>query len=121
MAEAWARHLAGDKVEAVSAGLRALGYISPETRQVMKEKGVAMNGQRSKGLGEIDWGRVELLVNMSGYPGGAINLPYRGRWLEWDIPDPFDEPADSFRRVRDLLEERVRELLAEHYPATARR
>jgi len=121
MAEAWARHLAGDKVEAVSAGLRALGFITSETRQVMNEKGIAMDGQRSKGLGEVDWGRVDVLVNMSGYPGSAINIPCHGRWLDWDIPDPYDEPADSFRRVRDLLEERVRALLAEVAPAAVPR
>jgi arsenate reductase len=121
MAEAWARHLGGHAIEAVSAGLRALGTITPETRQVMQEKGIAMDGQRSKDLSEIDWGRVDVLVNMSGYPASAVNIPFHGRWLDWDIPDPYDEPFDAFRRVRDLLRERVRELLAELCPTTARR
>jgi arsenate reductase len=37
-------------------------------------------------------------------------LPVRHR-IDWDIPDPKDLDDDGFRRVRDLVEARVKDLL----------
>jgi arsenate reductase (thioredoxin) len=31
---------------------------------------------------------------------------------DWEIPDPRDMPPDDFRAVRDLIERKVKELLA---------
>ena len=33
--------------------------------------------------------------------------------LEWQIPDPKNMPAEKFREVRDLIEQKVKELLRE--------
>ena len=35
------------------------------------------------------------------------------RYLDWQVDDPFEQPIEMVRRVRDELEERVRGLLAE--------
>jgi protein-tyrosine-phosphatase len=35
------------------------------------------------------------------------------RHLEWDIPDPKGMPPEQFRAVRDLLGQKVRDLLSE--------
>jgi protein-tyrosine-phosphatase len=31
---------------------------------------------------------------------------------DWSIPDPKDMPVEQFRQVRDLIERKVRDLLA---------
>ena len=111
MAEAWARHLGGGKVEAVSAGLHPLGFIAPETRVVMAEKGVSMDGQRSKGLDAIDWAQVDVLVNMSGLPARTLVREFKGKRLNWNVGDPYLDPLETYRSVRDLLERKVRRLL----------
>ena len=111
MAEAWARHLGGDKVEAVSAGLHALGFIANETREVMAEKGLSMDGQGSKGLGAIDWGQVDVLVNMSGVLAHTLVPEFHGERLDWKVADPYMDPLETYRSVRDLLERKVRHLL----------
>jgi arsenate reductase len=111
MAEAWARHLGGDSVEALSAGLRALGFIANETKEVMVEKGISLDGQRSKNLDAIDWARVDVLVNMSGVPARPLVPEFKGKRLDWKIPDPYMDPLESYRSVRDLLERKVRTLL----------
>ena len=113
MAEGWARHLSQNSVEAVSAGISALGFIVPETIQVMEEKKVSLAGQKSKGLKAIDWAQVDVLVNMSAVPNEELVPEFQGRRLEWHIEDPYGEPLDTFRQVRDELEARVRALLAE--------
>lgn len=112
MAEAWARHLSGGRVEARSAGLRPLGYISPETVAVMAEKGISLDAQRSKGLEAIEWAQVDILVDMSGTRARNLLAEFRGRRLDWKVQDPFMEPLEAFRAVRDLLERKVRRLLA---------
>ena len=113
MAEAWARHMSAGRVEAMSAGVRPLGFISLETIEVMSEKGVSLEGQKSKGLEAIDWPQVDVLVNMSPYAAETFAPAFTGRRLEWKVRDPFDEPIESFREVRDQLEKLVRKLLDE--------
>ena len=113
MAEAWARHLGGDKVEALSAGVRALGFIARETREVMAEEGISLDGQHSKNLDAIDWSAVDVLVNMSGYPSRQLVPEFKGRRLDWKVPDPYMDALESYRSVRDLLERKVRHLLEE--------
>ncbi len=118
MAEGWVRHLnsaqAGTlEVEAMSAGLHPIGYITPETFQVMEEKQVSLDGQESKGLEAIDWSQVDLLVNMTGLPSFSLAPGFQGRCLQWHIEDPFGESLRVYRRVRDQLERKVKELLAD--------
>ena len=111
MAEAWARHLGAGGVEAMSAGVRPLGFISEETIEVMSEKGISLEGQKSKGLDAIHWQQVDVLVNMSPYSRDTVAPSFAGRRIEWKVRDPFDEPIESFREVRDQLEKLVRKLL----------
>jgi arsenate reductase len=113
MAEAWVRHRAVEGIEAVSAGLTPLGYITPETAQVMKEKNVSVDGQQSKGLEAIDWKQVDVLVNMTFMPARSVVAGFSGRRVEWRVPDPFQSSMRTYRRVRDLLERRVNKLIAE--------
>ncbi len=117
MAEAWARHLAGDRIEALSAGIRPLGFIASETKEVMAEKGIRLDGQRSKGLDAIDWSQVDVLVNMSGFPAREVVAEFKGKRHDWKVADPYMDPLESYRSVRDLLERKIRTLLEELAPA----
>ena len=59
IAEGWARHLQGDRIEPYSAGTQP-GRIDPQAIAVMREAGVDISGQRSKHLDEVvdvglDW------------------------------------------------------------------
>lgn len=118
MAEGWMRHLNRTQlgpveVEAMSAGLYPIGYITQETIQVMQENDVSLEGQTSKGLEEIDWNRVDVLVNMTGVPAISRMAGFGGRSVEWRVEDPFNESLRVYRRVRDHLERKVKELLAD--------
>jgi arsenate reductase len=52
MAEGWARHLKGDRIEAYSAGIETHG-LNPDAVRVMAEAGVDISGQRSKHIDEL--------------------------------------------------------------------
>ena len=110
MAEAFARLHGGDRVEACSAGSRPSGRVNPRAVESMREVGYDLTGHRSKGLAEVP-AEVDVVVGMGcGDEGCAVVRA--GRREEWDIPDPKELPPSQFRKVRDLIERKVRELLA---------
>ena len=94
IAEGWARHYGAGRMVTQSAGVHPLGQVTPETQAVMAEKGVSLEGQYSKGLGAINWERVELLVNMVQLPTAAVLPAFTGREVSWHVVDPFLEPLD---------------------------
>src|SRR5467141_1883141 len=68
MAEAIARHAAGDVMEASSAGLIALGFVVGSTVRVLEEFGYSGEGLRSKMLTRDAVDSADLVINMSGRP-----------------------------------------------------
>lgn len=106
MAEAFARERAADVMEAESCGIRPCDIIAPETRRVMLEKGIELNGRRPKSFAETGFD-FDLIVNMSGFdlPRGV-----RAPVLEWDVEDPYFVDTERHREIRDEIERRVLDL-----------
>jgi protein-tyrosine-phosphatase len=109
MAEAFARIHGGDRVEAVSAGSRPSGRVNSKAVEAMKEVGYDLTTHQSKGLGEFDGQEFDAAVTMG--CGDECPLVLAKRRVEWQIPDPKELPLDEFRVVRNLIEEKVKELL----------
>jgi arsenate reductase len=110
MAEALARHIASDVIEASSAGLAPLGYVSPATLKVLAESGVAGDGLVSKPLRMVDFTSIDLVVNLA---GRSIEKYLDGRVLpveDWDVGDPFGSDLAVYRRIRDEIEQRMLDL-----------
>jgi arsenate reductase len=114
MAEGFARKLGADVVEPYSAGLHPTGVVSEDAILTMEEDGIDISLQRSKGLDEIPLDEIDIVVSMTGIPAAEL-FPesYTGRLIDWQIDDPIGSPISVFRRVRDEIEERVRDLLEE--------
>src|SRR6266849_1294036 len=91
MAEAFARIHGGESVEAYSAGSRPSGKINPKAIAAMRE---------------IEYDFVATM-------GCGDECPFvRAREREdWDIPDPKDMPPEDFRKVRDLIETKVKAVI----------
>jgi protein-tyrosine-phosphatase len=109
MAEAFARMLGGDSIEAFSAGSRPSGRINPKAVEAMREVGYDLTKHRSKSLEEIPPGPYDAAITMGcgdACPNVAANLRE-----DWQIPDPREMSPDQFREVRDLIDEKVRDLL----------
>lgn len=108
MAEAMARYMGGGHVVAYSAGSAPLGRIAAPTYEIMAEKGISLDGQWSKSLADVPASDTDVTVSMGCEVVCPVPLNYRGKILEWDIPDPFNSSLESYRAARDLIE---RELL----------
>lgn len=110
MAEAFARLHGAGKVEAYSAGSRPSGRINPRAIAAMQEIGYDLTTHTSKGLEAFEGQEVDVAVTMG--CGDACPLVHARRREDWQIPDPRDMPPEQFRVVRDLIEAKVKELLA---------
>jgi arsenate reductase (thioredoxin) len=113
MAEAFANRLGAGKFQAWSAGSHPLGIILPHTHSVLKEKGVSLEGHRSKGLRDVPTEEMDVVVTMGSEVACPLPRRFKGRVIEWEIPDPYGEDLDSYRRVRDLIDRQVTSLLDE--------
>ena len=111
MAEGFARTLGRGRVAAFSAGSRPSGIVNPRAIQFMKEKGIDLSAQLSKGLDDLPQVRWDWIVTM-GCGDACPTLPAMHR-LDWELPDPKHLPDDEFRAVRDRIEGLVAGLLAE--------
>ena len=109
MAEAFARMLGGDGVEAMSAGSRPSGVINPKAIRFMSEVGYDLASHASKSLDDID-GEFDAVVTM----GCGDNCPWvpAKRREDWALPDPKHMDDEAYRGVRDEIAARVRALLA---------
>ena len=109
MAEAFARIHGAGRLEAASAGSRPSGRVNPKAVASMKELGYDLGTHASKSLSKASAAEWDLVVTM----GCGDACPYvKSRLREdWNIPDPKELPPEEFRKVRDLIEKKVRTLL----------
>ena len=110
LAEAFARLHGAGKVEAFSAGSRPSGRVNPRAVEAMREVGYDLTTHTSKGLDAFHGQEFDAAVTMG--CGDQCPRVLARRRVDWQIPDPRDMTPDEFRRVRHLIETKVKELLA---------
>ena len=111
MAEAFARIHGRGRVEPFSAGSRPSGRVSPRAIEAMREVGYDLTRQQSKGIADLPEGEVDVVVGMGCGDEGCPLVKAR-RHEEWGIPDPREMSPEQYREIRDLIEQKVKELLA---------
>lgn len=116
MAEGFARHYAqhmGLDLEIRSAGTRPAGYVHPDAIAVMREKGIDISGQYSKGFAPQELQDYDYVITMGCLEADVCPANYQGISEDWGIPDPIGRGLEFYRNVRDMIEERVLRLLRE--------
>lgn len=111
LAEAFARLHGGAQVESYSAGSRPSGRVNPKAIAALRELGYDPSAHRSKSVADLPQLEFDAVVTM-GCGDECPSVPARRR-LDWPIPDPREMSPEEFREVRDLIERRVKGLLAE--------
>lgn len=117
MAEAFARLAGGARVEAYSAGSRPSGRINPKAVQAMQELGYDLTQHRSKSLADVPDSDLDAVVTM-GCGDACPNVRARRR-EDWQIPDPREMDPPEFRAIRDLIRDKVTNLVQELLGETA--
>jgi arsenate reductase len=119
MAEGFLRAMGAGRVKVASAGTHPKAEVHPLAVAVMAERGIDISGQQPKGLDPETAARMDLVVTVCDRAAAACPVfPPAVRTLHWPIDDPAAAPGDAaarlaaFREARDLIERRVRDLLA---------
>lgn len=118
MAEGFLRHLGGDRFEAASAGAQAT-QVNPDAIRVMKEAGIDISSHRSKDVSEFMGQHFTYVVRVCDRAKETCPIfPGAFRYFDWGLDDPAmaegteAERLAVSRRVRDEIENRVREFIA---------
>lgn len=109
MAEAFARMLGHEHVNAFSSGSKPSGIVNPKAIASMAEIGYDLGVHDSKSLNEIPDMEYDAVITM-GCGDACPHVAAKLR-LDWQIPDPKHMEAKEFAQVRDGIRERVEALL----------
>ena len=109
IAEAFARMHGEGIIEPYSSGSKPSGIVNEKAVAAMNEVGYDLSTHTSKSLSEIPDVEYEYAVTM----GCGDECPFvkANNREDWGIPDPKDMDEDGFRRVRDMIEEKVKDLI----------
>lgn len=109
MAEAYLRHAASDKFQALSAGIEPKG-LNPFAVEVMREIGIDISRQTSKDVVTLLGQHIPYVVTVCDNANERCPI-FPGTWkfLHWSFEDPAaaegppEERLAVFRRVRDQI------------------
>lgn len=117
MAEGMLRALAGDRVEAASAGTQP-GSLHPLAIEAMAEVDMDIAGQRAKSVDEFVDEPFDAVITVCDDANESCPVfPNAAERLHWSFPDPsraegsHEERLGAFRAVREAIRVRIIELL----------
>jgi arsenate reductase (thioredoxin) len=111
MSEALFERAAGGRHAGRSAGTTPGERVHPEVVEAMAELGIDLGAHVPKPLQAADAEWADVVVTM----GCGDECPYipGRRYLDWDLPDPKDQPLEIVRATREEIAARVEALVAE--------
>ena len=109
MDEGLLRQMAVDRFQAYSAGSRPSGQVNPVAVEVMKEAGIDISRQASKGFDDLSVKKFDYVVTL----GCKDRCPFvpAAQHIDWTIDDPKGKGIESFRRTRDQIRQNIRSLI----------
>lgn len=113
MAEGYLRSVAGERFDAMSAGIAPNG-LNPLAVAAMREIGIDISSQRSKDVTEFVGTPVQYVVTVCANAREKCPVfPATVKFMHWDLEDPAavqgtgEEKLAAFRKVRDEIVARV--------------
>ena len=108
MAEGYAIKLGADVLEPYSAGTDKYHEVKPLAVEVMEMDGVDMSDHHPKLISDIP-SDLDYLITM----GCGVDCPYIPCKVreDWEIDDPSGGPEEDFIKTRDIIKEKIIELI----------
>jgi arsenate reductase len=111
MAEGLLRHLAGERFDVFSAGTHAKG-LNPRSIEAMEELGIDISRQTSKDVSIYTKDRFDYVITVCDRAKQHCPVFPGAEPIHWGFDDPAEAPPDreleTFRRVRDEIQQRLR-------------
>jgi protein-tyrosine-phosphatase len=114
MAAALLHHHAAGAVTVRSAGSAPADEINLAVVQAMAEVGLDLSHEFPKRLTTDAVHAADVVITMG--CGDSCPVFPGKRYLDWDLADPAGKDLDEVRPIRDEIDSRVRDLLAEFLP-----
>ena len=112
MAEAFLHKLAEGRVRATSAGTEPAEVVDPVVVEVMREVGIDISRQKTKGLTLEMFEQVDRIITM----GCGVEDVCPADFVEtedWVLDDPKGRPVAEVRQIREQIQAKVAVLLEE--------
>lgn len=111
IAEGFARAMADNAYAVYSAGSRPSGIVNPTAINVMREIGIDISKNDSKGFDDLPVKKFDRVITL----GCGDQCPFvpADIHIDWKIPDPKGRDLEFFRSVRDLIKQHVQQLIQE--------
>ena len=111
MAAGYLRHLAGDRIDVLSAGSAPAASINPIAVLAMAEEGIDIAAEQPKILTTDAVKESDVVITM----GCGDTCPFfpGKRYEDWVLDDPAGQGVDAVRPIRDEIRRRVEALIAE--------
>jgi arsenate reductase len=111
MAAGYLQHLAGDRIEVLSAGSQPAEGVNPVAVAAMAEEGIDIAGEIPKLLTESAVQEADVVVTM----GCGDECPFfpGKRYEDWVLDDPAGQGIETVRPIRDEIRSRVEALVSE--------
>ena len=114
MAAGWLQHLAGDRVEVLSAGSAPAETINPMAIAAMAEVGIDIASEQPKILTDGAVQASDVVITMG--CGDACPFYPGKRYEDWKLDDPAGQGLEAVRPIRDEIRSRIEALVAEIAP-----
>jgi protein-tyrosine-phosphatase len=111
MAAGWLRHLANGQVDVLSAGSNPAEKTNPIAVAAMTEVGIDITEDYPKPWTSETLEAADVVITMG--CGDACPVIPGKRYLDWELDDPAGKSLEDVRPIRDEIEIRVRDLIAE--------
>ncbi len=109
MAKGFLKELSDDNYMVYSVGTTDENGIEPNTIAVMNEANIDVSTQKTNSLLELPK-KIDILITMGSSPTMTGDIEYDHR-EHWDVTNPEDNNLDSFRSLRDTIEEKCSKLV----------
>jgi arsenate reductase (thioredoxin) len=112
MAEGFFRKHAPEGFEPISAGTKPTSQVNPVVVQAMDEVGISISQQKPKDITEDMIRNSTKIVNMGCMDKSFCPTLFIPNLIDWGIEDPKGKPIEQIREIRDDIEQRVKNLVA---------
>ncbi len=111
MAAGYLQHLAGERIDVLSAGSQPADRINPVAVEAMAEEGIDIATAQPKVLTADSVQASDVVVTM----GCGDECPFfpGKRYEDWVLDDPAGQGIGAVRPIRDEIRRRVEQLVAE--------
>jgi arsenate reductase len=114
MAAGFLEHLAGDRVEVLSAGSAPADGVNPVAVAAMAEVGIDIASATPRLLSDAAVQQADVVVTMG--CGDACPFFSGTRYEDWVLDDPAGQGLEAVRPIRDEIRRRVERLIGDLGP-----